>query len=470
MKRLLAIASTGLILIVATFSLPAVARAAASYAFATCTEFSGPGCGSWVGLDPPRTAHACVANLSSDPVARWAFGKIYVVNRLFADNIQVLDPSNGFQSDPEHSVGNGTNPQDIAVLTPTKAYVSLLNAPYLLVFDPASGTALDSIPLGSFADSDGIPEAAKMLIYGDRVFVALQRLDNFVPTAFSLVAVIDANADTVVDVDPVTPGVQAIPLTGTNPNTDLVFDPSTGHILVGEVGSFAALDGGVDVIDPGTLHSLGYEATETSLGGNIGDIAVSSQGKAYAALTDLAFEGGSRLVRYDRATGIPNRTLLSTANYSVGEIETNDRNELWVCDRSTSSPGLRAYGTLGDTLLAGPISTDLPPFDVLFDAADVAGVSPGPRDAGIRIVSLGPNPNRGEWELRFQVGEGPALATRLRVFDARGGIVGDVDLGVTTPGPNRASWRAGSGTRAGTYFFRLDRGGQTASGRFTMLR
>ena len=468
MKRSLSISAA---LLLAMISIPGEARAAATYAFATCTDFSGPGCGSWVGLDPPRTAHTCVANVSSDPVARWAFGKIYVVNRLFADNVQVLDPANGFQSEPEHSVGNGTNPQDIAVLTPTKAYVSLLGAPYLLVFNPQNGAALDSIPLGAFADADGIPDAFKMLIYGDRVFLTLQRLDNFAPTAFSLVAVIDASADTVLDVDPETPGAQAIRLTGTNPNTDLVFDPTTGHILVGEVGDFAALDGGVDVIDPATLRALGYETTEAKLGGNLADVAVSSQGGAYAAVTDVDFSGGSRLVRYDRGTGNLVKTLFSTANYSVSEMETNDRDELWVCDRTLMSSGLRVFDTLGDTLVAGPISTNLPPFDVLFDAADVTGVPPHPGlDAGLRLVSLGPNPSQGEWEVRFEVGDGPALATRLRVFDARGALVGDQDLGPTAAGPNRAAWRAGSGVRAGAYFFRLDRGGQTASGRFTLVR
>jgi len=86
--------------------------------------------------------------------------------------------------------------------------------------NPQTGAPLDSIPLGGFADADGIPEAYRMLAHDGRVYLSLQRLTNFAPSEYSLVAVIDAAADTVVDVDPSTPGVQCIRLTGTNPNSD----------------------------------------------------------------------------------------------------------------------------------------------------------------------------------------------------------------------------------------------------------
>src|SRR5262249_30053180 len=178
-----------LLIAMLVLALPRAAAGAPTYAFATATDFQSPaGCASWVEIAPPRTAHPCVQSVSSDPVARWAFGLIYVVNRFGADNIQILDPSNSFQQVREFSVGNGANPQDIMVVSPTKAFVSLLNAPYLLVCDPSTGTLTDSIPLARFANSDGIPDAARMWSYGagSRIFVALQRLQDFAPTDTSL--------------------------------------------------------------------------------------------------------------------------------------------------------------------------------------------------------------------------------------------------------------------------------------------
>src|SRR5213075_2185609 len=94
---------------------------------------------------------------------------------------------------------------------------------YLLVVNPATGTLTDSISLARFADGDGKPEAARMWSYGagSRIFVALQRLQDFAPTDTSYIAVIDGDADTVLDVDQNTSGVQAIQLLGRNPNSDL---------------------------------------------------------------------------------------------------------------------------------------------------------------------------------------------------------------------------------------------------------
>jgi DNA-binding beta-propeller fold protein YncE len=447
---------------------PAPAWAAASYAFVTGTDFFGPGCASWVSLDAPRTAHDCVTPISSDPVARSAFGRVYVVNRYGADNVQVLGPAHGFATERQFSVGNGANPQDIAVLSPSKAYVSLLNAPYLLVVDPRTGAALDSIPLAAFADADGLPEAYKMWIHGDRVFLTLERLANYLPTDYSLIAVIDASADTVVDADPAVPGVQAIRLTGLDPNGDLAYDPAADVLLVGEVGQYGIADGGVERIDPVGLRALGFETTEAQLEGELGEIALAPNGAAYAVVSDFGFTGSSRLVRYDRATGALLDTLFTTGGASLADLEVNDRGELWLCDRSLLAPGMRVFDTATDAPLAGPIDVGAPPFTVCF--GDAADGGPGPASPGLALLGLGPNPAGGDFEVRFQVGDDARLPVRLRVFDARGAEVGRVEVGPLGAGDHSASWHASGRQGPGIYFFRLERGGRSARGRFVLIR
>src|SRR2546426_2700621 len=120
---------------------------------------------------------------------------------------------------------------------------------------------------------------------GDRVFVAVQRLDEnngFQPTDTSLVAVIDATADTVVDVDPGQPGVQSIRLTGTNPVTTFAFDDATHRLLLGCAGHYGMLDGGIEWISPVSLESDGYAITESALGGDVSDVAWNGAQHSYA--------------------------------------------------------------------------------------------------------------------------------------------------------------------------------------------
>jgi hypothetical protein len=454
---------------------PRVAAASPSYAFATATDFQSPnGCASWVEIAPPRTAHPCVETVSSDPVARWAFGLIYVVNRYQADNIQILDPTNSFHTVRQFSVGNGTNPQDIMVVSPTKAFVSLLNAPYLLVCDPSTGTLTDSISLARFADSDGNPEAARMWMYGagSRIFVALQRLVDFTPTDTSYIAVIDGDADTVLDVDQNTPGVQAIKLLGRNPNSDLEWDATRHRLLVCTVGDYGVLDGGVEAIDPDTYQDLGYETTEAQLGAQLGDIAVSADGKAYVTISDVDPNGGSRLVQYDRDTGAQvGPALFATDNYALTDVETNDLGELWVCDRTLTNPGLRVFSTANNTQLAGPITTGVPPASVVFEGSNVAdAVAPVPIKGTLALLASGPNPTRGEWSVKFAVGEGAAQPARLRVYDVRGALVDGVDLGPVGQGEHAVTWRARRGLASGSYFFRLERGADWRTGRVILER
>ena len=66
-------------------------------------------------------------------------------------------------------------------------------------------------------DDDGLVEAGPVALVGRYLFVALQRLSDFVAATDSLLAVIDTTDDSLVDVDPGTAGVQGIVLAGRNP-------------------------------------------------------------------------------------------------------------------------------------------------------------------------------------------------------------------------------------------------------------
>ena len=185
------------VLALAVLAFAAPAHAAQSRALVLTSDFVTGGLNA-INLTT-RAVSADVATVHSDARARWAFGRVYVLNRYLADNVQVLDASS-YATLRQFSLGNGANPSDIVPVSPTKAYVSLYGTPYIQIVNPDAGTLGSTINLSAFADTDGLPEADRMARFGRWLFVALQRLDRnngFIPTDTSLVAVIDTETDLV---------------------------------------------------------------------------------------------------------------------------------------------------------------------------------------------------------------------------------------------------------------------------------
>jgi hypothetical protein len=283
--------------------------------------------------------HAVTPNIAavhSDATLRVFDGRIYVVNRFGQDNIQVIDPAKGYASVLQFSTGNGSNPQDIAFAGPGKAYVSRYGSTGVLVVDPRYGTTLGTISLAAFADGDGLPEMARMAIVAPYLFVACQRLENFVASNPSVVAVIDTRTDQVVDLDPLTPGVQGIALAGRNPSTDFVYDPAAKELLIGCTGTFGALDGGVERIDPAAFVSRGFAITEQALGGDIGDIAWNGAGHSYAIVSDASFNAS--LVAWSAAAHDTLRTVFAPGGFNLPDCEVDPLGELYVADNHLTAP------------------------------------------------------------------------------------------------------------------------------------
>ncbi len=340
-------------------------------------------------LSDPTRVTSNIAEIHSDAVARSHDGLVYVVNRLGADNIQALDPSAGFVTRWQCSVGNGANPHDIIFAAPDKAYVTLYGRTTLAIVDPSTGPTCDgflrgTIDLASFADADGLPEMDQGIIVGGRLYVTVQRLNRgnfFRPTDRSEVVVIDVATDTVIDVDPATSAVDGIVLSAPNPFSGahgLALDPQTGKILVGVVGAFETSgDGGIERVDPATNRAEGFFATETGLGGNITDFVVVSDTQAYAVI--FARSGSNELVRFDPSTGARGATLLSSSDFLVDVALDPSGTLLLLTDRTLFDPGIRIFSVTTDTeVTSGPVGTGLPPFDLLFLGGASAPEPPAP--------------------------------------------------------------------------------------------
>ncbi len=456
-----------LLLALLALAVPGAAHAAKAFVFET--DYST---GSFSAVNTTTHSPSCdVASVHSDARLRWYAGRVYVVNRFGADNIQVIDPST-YGTVNQFSVGNGANPYDIAFVSPTKAYVTRYERTDLWVMDPTSGAHTGTISLAAFADADGIPEMDRLMMVGPLLFVSLQRVNRnagFIPTDTSLVAVIDTRTDTIVDCDAITPGVQAIALQLENPVTAFQFDPATSRLLLGCVGFYGALDGGIERINPVSLASEGVVAREDSLGGDVADLIWRDGAKSYAIVSDAGFN--TLLISWSPATGRKLATVYAPGGFVLGDAEITG-NELWVCNGSFVSPGIRVFSTTTDTQQGGAITCSLPPASLTFEAAtgQVSGVEP--QVAGLALSLPYPNPVTTRTRLALTVPR--AASVQVAVFDAAGRRVRDLLQAELPAGVTPVEWALedaeGRAVSAGLYLVRARVAGESVVRRVLVTR
>lgn len=341
------------------------------FAFITTTDFQ-TGSASVIWLDGKYTTDKDITEIHSDAVARYFDGLIYIVNRLNGDNIQILDPAEGFTTVQQFSVQNGADPHDISLVSETKAYVTRYNRNDLWIVDPSTGEKTGSIDLSTFADGDEIPEMDKLLLIGDRLFISLQRIDrntDWNPVGLSYLVVVDATADTIVDADPMTAGTQAITLESTNPFSDLKVDSTTGNIYVACAGDWGTADSGVEIVDPVTLSTEGIILDGTTVGGDITDVELVTSEIGYAIITDASFH--SVLLRFNPSTGAVTDTVYAPGEFNLQDIERAPTGEIFLADRSETAPGIRLYNIeTAAEITKIQIDVGLPPFDITFGVVE----------------------------------------------------------------------------------------------------
>jgi hypothetical protein len=337
------------------------------------TDFETGGLAT-VRMEPPRRPRRLGTDVFSDAVVRVTGGLTIVLNRFLADNVQVLGPK--LRTRLQCGTVAGSNPHDVVVLdpgrrrvAPGKAYVTRYGARDLWIVDPAARGCRrfrrGTIDLGAHADADGLPEMDQMALVGDRLFVALQRLDRtrgFEPTGPSRLVVIDTTADVVVG--------EPIVLAGRNAFGDasgIGRDPATGRLAVSTPGDLYTVgDGGLQWVDPVTLAAdpAGFFATEDQLGGNVTDFVVLSPTQAYAIVQRRDLRNA--LVAFDPSSPAAGRTLHAQEGF-MPDIALAPDGMLWIADQSRPGYGLRILDPATDTFVtARPIDVGLPPFSIGF--------------------------------------------------------------------------------------------------------
>jgi hypothetical protein len=443
------------------FLLALTARAGAQpcdHILVTTTDFS-TGSTSMYGPDD-KTAANYLEPIHSDAVARAYFELVCVVNRGGGDNIQLLDPCDNFNTVHQWSTGNGSNPHDIAVYSRTVAYVSRYDMTTVLKINPETGATLGTINLAGFADADGLPEMDQMFFVQGYLCVLLQRLDRnnfYSPVGNGYLAVIDTATDTVVDMNPGAGGVQPVVLPRANPysevNLAVLQHQSVAYFSA--VGFFGLTDGAVLAVSHGDPTSVQTVLTESAAGGDILDVEIISDTKGFAIIATPLFT--TELIAFNPSTGVKiGATIYAPGGYDLNDIEPSSLG-LLVTDRKPTSPGIRCFDMSTNAQLpGGPVSTGLPPFDILVNV----GVPVGANDTPPATV-LGanfPNPFNPSTTIPFSL-ERDARVT-LRVFDIAGRLVATLVDAPLPSGSHVATWNGrdvrGDAVSSGVYLVKLE--------------
>lgn len=329
-------------------------------------------------LAPPRTSALNLQITHSDAVVRSFGNKLYVVNRLGGDNIQVVDPNNGFRVETQFTTGRGTNPQEFIAVSPTKGYVTLYQpednrddgfvVDDLMIVNPQTGTILKNIDLTPFTAGDGdrFARASSMVIVENRLFVALQDLPDDLslpPNQPGKIVEINTETDAITGL---------LVLQGHNP-VAMTYSPVTGKIYVAMADFFnlATPYGGVEVVDPASLTSMGIRVPDEALGGAPGDIDVSGEkGFVTAGFEVSETTYATKLVSFDLATletgEDPRITEVYTSDAYIQEIAVAEDGLLVVGDRDPAVSGILLIDPVTESTVAGPIPTGLPPSSITF--------------------------------------------------------------------------------------------------------
>jgi len=412
-------------------------------------------------LSPPWSPSIGLEAIGPVAVARTGLGLHWIVNGSPVDEIQTVDPET-WETVRRVPLGDGADPHDIVLVSEAKAYVSLHGRPYVLVMDPGTGATVDSLDLSAFADPDGIPDMSRLEKVGDLVFVQLQRLDHSggwgEPVAPSMLAVIDAVQDTLVDSDPAVEGTQAIVLTGLYPVNDMQAEGD--RLFVVEQGSLEMIDpdGGIDVIDVPELRSLGFLTTEGLLGGHTDCFVLVSPTKGYAVThTDLLLS--SHLTPFSRDDGSPGGEVFAIVESRTDQLAYDPVTDyLYFPDGTTGSPGIRVFDARTDAMLTpSAIATGLPPRDVLVVRPPDPTGSGVPPAAEVAFVAPRPNPFRLSVEIPFTLTRSAPVAVEILDVAGRRRFAGRKNM--LDAGAHLFAWDGrdlrGKPVPPGVYFVRL---------------
>jgi len=273
-----------------------------------------------------------------------------LIQRSQSDSLLLLN--NQLEIGVEWPLDAGTNAHDVQVVG-DEFFIAAYGQDKLLVLD-RDGEETRSLNLEGYSDSDGLPEAHRLLFEDSNLFLTLQNLDFSGGTEpqippFSRLLVID----------PIQLEVKEDVEIPPNPFSNLVSDGDE-FFLLGCNGTWGRdTDGGIFRFPKGAVQSGQLLITKEMMGGELTspDSLVLHNHRIW--MTIGTWGHGSQLISFDRE-GNDRSVHLSREDWSLNCL-LSEGETLWLCDRSPGASGLRHSKDNFVSL----IETRLPPTQLL---------------------------------------------------------------------------------------------------------
>ncbi|WP_428310978.1 hypothetical protein [Hydrocarboniphaga sp.] len=333
---------------------------------------------SLVGVDTPYAAQTNVStSTTSDTFVRSGGDHFFVIKRFGSDQVLRYEartpstPTWTYSTQDASDGSNDSNPSDLIIASPTKAYLLRYGSGKLWIVNPSATSEANfktgEIDLSSY-DGDGIPEMTAGLIKDGKLYVLLQRLTNFDATQVGSVVVIDVASNAV---------QRSIDLPVYNPGS-LAALPASNKILVIAAGSYGSYPDYVTQYNGG-LVSLDTSSNTASLVlddgdgsthayGQFLDLAVVASDRAYF-IGSTGFGADQTLYRINPSvTPIAPVIVSGFSTKALGSLAVDPAGKLWVGRTDDDAPGVSILGYSGgsETVAAALVDTVLTPINIDF--------------------------------------------------------------------------------------------------------
>lgn len=342
-------------------------------------DYSG-GAHAFIEADSPySTQTQLLPTASSDITVACYDEHFYRLEKYGYDNVSKLstqDPSTVIWQYSATDSNDTVSPNlyDIVFVDETKAYLIRYGSERAWIVNPSASQSSDfktgELDLSFYADADGVPEMADGVVVDDKLFIIIQRYENFTDLLTAYVVVFDTNTDTELT-------SIALPLQNPLsiqylPDNDLIYIQGAGKYSFG--GAAAEYTGGIATLDPNTYNVdlLIDDGDDTNHPfGNINAMALVSDTKGYfigyhdylnTAL--YAFNPSTGAVLTDSAGDYQVIAGLQTLDLRALAVDDNDN--LWVSIGDTAAPAIYIIDSFSDNIIENGITTDLQPQTIVF--------------------------------------------------------------------------------------------------------
>lgn len=300
----------------------------------------------------------------------------YRIERAFAGNnitkFSVAEPQAPIwqYSTNEKASSVLSDPHAMVFASDQKAYVLRYGDTRAWIVNPSAGSEAEfkigELDLSAYADADGVPEMDGGIIVGNRLFIMLQRLENFAVSQTAYLAVFDINSDEEIDANIDGDDLKGIPLRVRNP-TNIVYETNSNMLYVQGSGSFFPVEytGGIEQLNPVTMQTtmiLDDGDADNHPYGQITELAAVNENTLYFVGYDSYTENTLYRLELD-TNAITQTSVTSFVDGQIGYITVDNDGMLWVSDSANAT--VRIIDAVTDMQIDA-VSTSLNPDRIVF--------------------------------------------------------------------------------------------------------